>query len=196
EYIEMWLTDAGLATSPDWRVRYDEWLDYFSALGITGIGMGWITVTRAEREQPDVHLESWPYAVEQPVSAALGARASALTLASLSDADLLTRRLVVPDDVTQETLGRPGAVDPEHIVLRSASGLRRAMEVDTALGGVLGACDGDLTLGQIMAGVAGVLDVDNATVVEATLPGVRRAIRDALLLDTAPPARHGRGGAL
>ncbi len=42
DYIEIWLTDAGLAGSAVWRSRYDAWLDYFSALGIGAVGMGWI----------------------------------------------------------------------------------------------------------------------------------------------------------
>ena len=186
-YIEMWLTDAGLATSPDWLTRYAEWLDYFGSLGITGVGMGWLTVTRAQRDAPDITVESWPYAVEQPVGSAIAARQAAVSLASESDAGLLARHFAVADHVTQETLGRPGDADPEHIVLRSSAGLRRAMEVDTALGGVLGACDGDMSLDQIVGGVAHLLEVDKATLVGATLPHVRQAIRDGLLLDTDIP---------
>lgn len=40
EYVELWLADAGLAGSPDYRRRYAEWLDYFAGLGIEGVGMG------------------------------------------------------------------------------------------------------------------------------------------------------------
>ena len=47
-YVELWLADAGLAGSPDYRQRYAEWLDYFAELGIEAVGMGWLLLTRAE----------------------------------------------------------------------------------------------------------------------------------------------------
>ncbi|MEL4503640.1 methyltransferase [Luteococcus sp. H138] len=180
-YIEVWLTDAGLAGSPEWASRYREWIDYFKGLGIVGVGMGWITLTRAERTTPDVQVESWPHAIAQPVGAALAEHQACVTNALMSDDELLAHRWKLADHVSQETLGQPGAADPQHIVLRSATGLRRAMEVDTALGGVLGACDGDLTLGQLTAAIATILEVDEAALVGAILPGVREALRNGLL---------------
>ena len=46
EYIEMWLTDAGVHQTPGWERAYRTWLDYFDQLGITAVGMGWITLVR------------------------------------------------------------------------------------------------------------------------------------------------------
>ena len=60
-------------------------------------------------------------------------------------------RLVARVDVVQETTGAPGEADPETIVLRQQRGLRRARQVDTVEAAVVGACDGELTTGQILA---------------------------------------------
>lgn len=74
EYIETWLTDAGLDGSAQWRPRYQEWLDYFGELGISGVSMGWLTLTAAGRDTPDLSFEEWPWAIQQPVGVAVGAR--------------------------------------------------------------------------------------------------------------------------
>nr|WP_231980554.1 methyltransferase [Tessaracoccus coleopterorum] len=66
-YIEMWLADAGLAGTERWRPAYDEWLAYFDRLGIRAVGMGWVLITRAGRDVPQVRFESWPHQVAQPV---------------------------------------------------------------------------------------------------------------------------------
>ena len=182
DYIEIWLTDAGLAGSPHWRPRYDAWLDYFSRLGITGVGMGWLSVTNAHRDRPDVDIESWPHAIEQPVGPVFAHRADAVTAAALPLADLLARRWRLDPSVSQETIGEPGAADPAHVVLRSAAGLRRAVEVSTLTGGVLGACDGELSLGSIVRAVASLLSVPVEDAIAQTVPLVRQALRQGMLV--------------
>ncbi|GAB3712670.1 class I SAM-dependent methyltransferase [Mariniluteicoccus flavus] len=138
EYIEIWLADAGLQGRPEYAARYREWLDYFAALGITGVGMGWVAVHHTGTDHPDLRVESWPHAVEQPVGEAFALQREGVAAARCSDDVLLATRWVLADDIVQETLGAPGAEDPAHVVLRSQRRFRRATEVDTALGGVLG----------------------------------------------------------
>lgn len=186
-YIEVWLTDAGLAGSPEWKPRYREWIAYFRQLGIVGVGMGWIILTRAERTTPDVQVESWPHAIAQPVGAALAEHQACVTNSLMRDEELLAHHWKLAEHVTQETLGDAGAEDPQHIVLRSASGLRRAMEVDTVLGGVLGACDGELSLGQIVDAIAMLLEADASAVRDEVLPKVREALRDGMLAAAPSP---------
>lgn len=179
EYIEIWLADAGLAGTPGYRPAYETWLDYFDHLGVTGIGMGWVTLVNAGRAVPNVRIEDWPHAVEQPVGPAIAAHFDAIDPAQGLDDELLDRAWLLADDVMQETLGAPGAEDPAHIVLRQQRGLRRAIEVDTALGGVLGACDGDLTLREILGAVAQLLEVPEPDLVADVLPRFRPLVADA-----------------
>ncbi len=180
-YIELWLTDAGLAGDPSWSQRYREWLDYFSALGITGVGMGWITVVNSGRDQPDVTIEPWPHEVHQPVGPAISAHRRALDWAQQPTPAVLATAWRLRPDIVQETFGRPGEEDAQHIVLRQSAGLARAMEVDTALGGVLGACDGSLPLGVIVEAVASLLDEDPVRLLEDLLPRLRTAITQGYL---------------
>lgn len=181
EYIETWLTDAGLDGSAQWRPRYQEWLDYFGELGISGVSMGWLTLTAAGRDTPDLSFEEWPWAIQQPVGVAVGARREGVDDSLLDDEDLLAGHWQVREDVVAESTGRPGAADPEHIVYRQRSGLRRAMEVDTLLGGVLGACDGEMALGTIISAVARILAVDPSAAAAQTLGPVRTALREGIL---------------
>ncbi len=179
EYIEIWLADAGLAGTPGYRRAYETWLDYFGHLGITGIGMGWISLVNAGRDVPDVRIEGWPHAVEQPVGTALAAHFDAVESAQWSDDQLLDHVWQLTEDVVQETIGAPGAADPTHIVMRQQRGLRRAIEVDTALGGVLGACDGDLSLHDILGAVAQLLDLAEPDLIADVLPRFRPLVADA-----------------
>ena len=181
EYIETWLTDAGLDGSAQWRARYDEWLSYFDALGITGVSLGWITLAKAGRDDPDLCFEEWPWQVAQPIGERMAGRSQAVTWARLDDEDLLARRWRIAPDVDNETTGRPGAADPDHIVLRQRRGLCRAVEMTTASGGVLGACDGELTLAQITGAVSAILEVDYDALLAEVLPLVRECLRYGIL---------------
>lgn len=182
EYIELWLADAGLTGAPDYRERYDAWLAYFDRLGVAAVGLGWISVHRSGRAEADLTVEEWPHAVEQPIAAAIDERRDRLALLrDLDGAELLARRWVLADDVVQETTGPPGAPDPEHVAIRRQRGFRRAVAVDTALAGVVGACDGDLELGRIIAAVASLLSVDAAGLAAELVPTIRELIMDGFL---------------
>ncbi len=133
-YVELWLADAGLTGSPDYRHRYAEWLDYFAGLGIEAVGMGWLLLTRAGRDDPWLRIEDWPYAVEQPIAPAFAAEAGWISASRLPEAEILTRAWALTADVVEETTGQPGAADPQHIVLRQQRGFRRAVEADTGTG--------------------------------------------------------------
>lgn len=189
-YIEMWLTDAGLAGTARWRPAYDAWLSYFDGLGIRCVGMGWVQVTNAGRAEPVVRFESWPHQVAQPVGDVFARNAAALDAFQLPTAELLASRPALVD-VEQETIGVPGAEDPEHVVFRSRVGLLRAIRADTAFAATLGALDGDLTLGQVLGAVARVLDVDVTDLAADLIPLVRDALRDQLLVIAPAPATPG-----
>lgn len=181
-YVEVWLADAGLAGAPAYAARYAEWCDYFDRLGIEAVGLGWLTLRRAGRTQPDVRIEDWPHPVEQPIAPALGAGLDAVDrLAALADADILATRWRLADDVVQETTGRPGAADPEHMVFRQQCGFRRAVALDTATAGILGACDGELTLGQITDSVAELLELDPDALARSGVDRVRTLVGEGWL---------------
>ncbi len=90
EYVELWLRDAGVHDRPDYVQRYDTWLAWFAEQGVEGVGFGWLTLRRTDREAPVTRLEDWPHAVEQPLGPAIGTWLDRVDrLAGLSERDLL-----------------------------------------------------------------------------------------------------------
>jgi hypothetical protein len=183
-YVEIWLADAGLHRSPEYGRRYDAWLRWFAEQRVEAVGFGWVNLRRVDRSAPVVRVEDWPYEVQQPLGGEVASWARRTDW--LGDhPDLLDARLQVRDDVVQDTHGPPGAPDPEHIVLRQQRGLRRARQVDTVEAGFVGACDGDLKVGQILGGVAALLDRD-AAALRAEYAGRVRTLVDDGYLEPAP----------
>ena len=175
-YVELWLKDAGRHGAEDYQVRYDTWLSWLEEQGVAAIGFGWINLRRSGASQPVRELVEWPYPVEQPIAPALHAWAAARDRRVDLDS-----RLVVRSDVLQETLGAPGAADPEAVVLRQQRGLRRARRADTIEAALVGACDGELAIGQILDAIAQLLDRDPADTRERYLPVVRELVAEGFL---------------
>ncbi|HNI70512.1 MAG TPA: methyltransferase, partial [Marmoricola sp.] len=144
-YVELWLKDAGLHGAPEYRERYETWLSWFAEQGAEAVGFGWINLRRTD-QAPRLRMEDWPYEVEQPIGPELAAQLDRLTVTDPYQGKWYTR-----SDVVQETLGPVGVEDPSQIIIRQQRGLRRARQVSTAEAALVGACDGDLTLGQIQA---------------------------------------------
>ncbi len=179
EYVELWLKDAGVHGTREYAERYDTWLSWFADQGIEGVGFGWLNLRRVDRE-PVVHIEEWPYEVEQPLGPEVAARAHRVDWLAATP-DLTGRRLVLREDVRQETGGRAGESDPETIVLRQQRGMRRAHQADTVLAGFVGACDGDLAVGQILDALATLLERDAADLRTGYLGEIRDLVADGFL---------------
>ncbi|MFW6772819.1 DUF7059 domain-containing protein [Nocardioides sp. CPCC 205120] len=184
-YVELWLADEGATGTPEYLRRYDTWLSWFAEQGIEGVGFGWINLRRRPDGAPGspvTRLEEWPYDVEQPIAPAVAAWGHAIDdLAALDDTALLGARLRVRADVRQENVGAPGASDPEAIVLRQQRGFRRGHAADTVTAGLVGACDGDLSVGQLLDALAQLLDEDAAGLRATYLPVVRGLVADGFL---------------
>lgn len=179
-YVELWLKDSGHHGGPEYAERYDTWLSWLEQTGIEGVGFGWINVRLGGTGH---HLlQEWPYDVEQPIGPAILAWGDATDdLAGLDEDGLLAARLTVRSDVQQETVGRPGAEDPEAIVLRQHRGFRRARTADTVEAGFVGACDGDLSVAQLLAALAQLTETDDAVLRRTYLPVVRELVGEGFL---------------
>jgi hypothetical protein len=180
-YVEMWLADAGVQGSPEYLRRYDAWLAWFDEQRIDAIGFGWLNLRKAGRETPVRVLEEWPYEVEQPVGPAVGAWAARIDALPPADVDLLHARLRQVTGLVQETVGEPGAADPERIVLRLQRGVRRARQVDTVEAGFVGACDGDLPVGSLLDALAELTGAPPDVVRARYVPVVRELVEEGFL---------------
>ncbi len=179
-YVEMWLKDSGHHGGPQYADRYDTWLSWLEREQITAVGFGWVNVRPGGTGRHD--LLDWPYDVEQPIGNAVhGWGEAALTLANLSDEDLLGMRLRVRSDVQQESIAKPGAEDPTAIVLRQQGGLRRARQADTIEAGFVGACDGDLSVAQLFGALAQLTGNEEAVLRTTRLGVVKELIAQGFL---------------
>ena len=75
-------------------------------------------------------------------------------LTSLRGPQLWDTALTRASDVREERHYVPGSADPELLILHQGGGLGRRVPVSSAVSAVVGASDGELTVGQIVAAVA------------------------------------------
>jgi hypothetical protein len=67
------------------------------------------------------------------------------------------------------------------VALRQQRGLRRARTADTVEAALVGACDGELSVGQILDALADLLDLDPAETRHTYLPVVRDLVAEGFL---------------
>ncbi|WP_307792545.1 DUF7059 domain-containing protein [Streptomyces verrucosisporus] len=185
QYAELWLRDAGehLGDPAVYAAHYDAWLEEFEAGGTTGVGFGWITLRKSGARNPSVTVEEWPHPVEQPLGEEVRAHFERRDfLRAADDAALLATRFVLADEVAQEQIGRPGADDPEYVVLRQNRGMRRATQVDTVGAGFAGVCDGSLPAGRIVDAIAQLLGEDPVGLRDRTPESIRLLVEQGFLL--------------
>ncbi|GAA4267608.1 DUF7059 domain-containing protein [Frondihabitans peucedani] len=187
-YAETWIRDGGTRPgTADFERLYEAWLDDFEARGVSEVGFGYITLRRAQ--DPATH----PAQTIERLAGALGGNDTGLgshvlecldaqdALRSLSDGELLLQTLRVAGDVTEERHYWPGNDDPTVITLRQGGGFARTVESGTALSALVGACDGDLSVGAIVGALAQLLDVPEDDLLAELVPRVRELVRCAIL---------------
>jgi methylase of polypeptide subunit release factors len=193
QYAETWLQDASESRDRQhYKDAYAAYLADFASRNVEGIGFGMVFLRRPSVSKQDAapisRFEKITYPIEQPIGPHLGAaveRSDWLAANNLADAHLL-----VADDVTEERHQRPGAEHPGVILLRQGAGLRRTNLLSTELAGFVSACDGDLSVGQIIGaleallggGLAGEDGFDGAAFRSGLLADVGNLVRDGFLL--------------
>lgn len=182
-YAELWIRDGGTTPrDPAFTPLLTAWLDDFAARGVTSIGFGYVLIRRpptgpGASVSPIRRKES----VRQTVSNVGTALATGLTAHDLL-AQRMPTTLVTAADVTEARHLLPGDDDPSVIELRQGGGFARTVNVDPALAAFVGACDGELTVGQIVAALADLFDVPLADLWADLEPRIRSLVFDGLLM--------------
>jgi methylase of polypeptide subunit release factors len=156
-YAETWLTDAAESRDREaYRARYADYLDDFEARGVGGVGLGmiWLRVPHGAAGVGR-RYEYLSQSLEQPLGPALAA--AIFRADALSKVDVGLVNAVVAADTTMETHSVPGEEHPRAILLRQGSGLRRVRGLDTALAGLVSACDGELNLRSLATAVSALM---------------------------------------
>lgn len=191
-YAELWIRDgATLPGTPAYARLVDAWLDDFAARDVSRIGFGYVLLRRPADGAPTLRRFE---RVPQPVRGELGPHlAAALAahdrLAALDDTALFDTALVVAGDVTEARHHLPGAEAPTVIELRQGGGFARTIEVDPALAALVGASDGELTVGRLCDAIAELLEVDAAALRADLAPRVREFVVTGFLGFAADGAR-------
>ncbi|MDJ0338046.1 methyltransferase [Cryobacterium sp. PH31-O1] len=186
EYAETWIRDGGTRPGPDFDRLYDAWLNDFDARGVRRVGFGYLLLRRPHQSMPTLRrLERLPEALGHN-PAGLGAHLAECLAAHdwqahTDDARLVRTQLIVASDVTEERHYWPGQQDPTLMTLHQGSGFGRSVPLDTALAGLVGACDGDLAVGAIIGALAQLLDADEPALTAELLPKLRALIVDGFL---------------
>ncbi|EFW09345.1 methyltransferase, partial [Pauljensenia hongkongensis] len=175
QYAEMWIRDSGghRMSHEAFERGYAAWLRDFTAAGVGAIGMGFLAVRRPEPGEgerapggPDQGAGGgqWlPGGGRAAFDLALEGRAPrgvdvAWALRSLRAPRTWDLVLTRAPDVREERHYVPGSPDPCLLVLHQGAGLGRSVPVSPAVSAVVGASDGALTVGQIVAAVAALTD--------------------------------------
>lgn len=203
EYAETWIRDGGTTPErePDaWAAAYGAWLDDFAARDVEAVGFGVVTLRRpVHGDGTDAgrvtlrRLEEHHGSLRQPLGGHLAASLAAHDwLEAHDDEALAAARLVVAADVTEERYLTPGAAHPNVVVVRQGDGFGRGVQASTGLAAFVGVCDGELTVGQTVGALAGLLDVPSSDLAAELLPAVRGLVRDGFLApaeQTGPDAQ-------
>ncbi|MFC4242815.1 methyltransferase [Gryllotalpicola reticulitermitis] len=179
-YAETWIRDGGTRSGdPEYDRWYAAWLDDFTARGVDYVGFGYLTLrapigspTLARTEQVESSGTN-PAGLGEHVARAVAAHDA---LVRLTDAGLADLALTLAGDVTEERHSWPGDENPIVITLHQGAGFGRSLQVDPALAGLVGACDGELTVGQISDAIATLFEVGRPELRADLLPRVRELV--------------------
>lgn len=185
-YVSLWLRDAGeVPRTSRWAQRYDDWLDWFDALGIPAVGMGLITLVRTDEADPVIVCEDVPQPVQQPSGPSIADWfVRQRWLAARSDTALLEARLRCPDHVirTHHDVRRDDGWTTVLSQLRQTRGMRWELETDDAVAGLVGACDGTLPLSVLVGLLAASTGATAAELATALAPTVRDLVARGFLV--------------
>lgn len=160
EYVRLWLQDSSAGQGETSAATELAWLEDFCTRAVASIGMGMVVLAAppASEHRGRFHPARCFDAVDTSSSAA-GEYLQRVVdyLASggeVSPADILVRAA----DVREERHYLPGQADPQLVIATQGGGFGQRLRLSSEGAGFLGACDGELTVGQIVAAIAVLTD--------------------------------------
>ena len=212
DYAEMWLRDGGqMPRDRGYEKAYAAWLEDFARRGVVGVGMGYISLRAPEGESGDwdaghSNAGNWDAAgsnAEDSAKRRPWRRCEELSgpapidlhgyvegvwahrdLLRAGDSALLAARLVCRG--VEHRLHAPGQPEPFMLKLAQVAGFAAEVQVTSAVAGVVGACDGELTLGALCDAVAQLLGEPVENVRTEVLPAVRELVGLGILISGEP----------
>lgn len=186
-YVGTWLRDAGIdPRSPEGVKLAGEWLDWFEANEVTGVGFGFVTLRRTDNEQNEVVCEDLTHAFDDPLGPEADEwlkRVSWLREHGTAEA-LLDSTLVTADSTVLEEVSSPGEEGWEPVVrrLHRTDGPGWQHEIDELGVRLLAGCRGSLPLRDVIGLLSLGLGEDEEELGRAAVPVVRELVRHGMLL--------------
>lgn len=182
-YAETWSRDGGARPGePAFDALIDAWLEDFENRRIVAIGLGSIRLQRLRAAEsaavrPVIRVEhaSQPFA-ERPGLDLSTTFTAAVCTEYMEDELILASKWCRRIGVSEQREHIPGEEAPRSITITTDTPLARTVQADPLLAAAIGACDGDLTLGQIVDALATLLEVDAEQTTEALVSGVRELV--------------------
>ena len=182
DYVSTWLADAGERDESLAR----EWLRWFDAAGVEGIGFGWVLLRRGAAPHR-VAVETVSHPVDQPLGRHYAEWLDRVAwLRGLDDASLLDTRLVAAPAARLDVAHAPPEWTPMAMALLLDEGFRWQLPCDEATAAIVRGCDGRTALRSLVAVLAAVLDAPESELAPAVCATVRGLVDRGLLLPPSP----------
>ncbi|MDO5618557.1 DUF7059 domain-containing protein [Kocuria sp.] len=160
QYAETWLRDASEHLERSrYEAAYRAYLEDFSSRDVEAVGFGYLRMEFPEEgRQRRRRCEEVTHPLQQPIAVVTAATVERQNVLDALGQRWVDLHLSVPEHVTEERHGRPGAPDPSVILLRQGAGMQRTAVLTSATAGLVGACDGELSVAQIVSALAALLE--------------------------------------
>jgi methylase of polypeptide subunit release factors len=180
-YVGTWLRDAGIdPRSPEGMAKSGEWLDWFAANDVEGVGFGYVTLRRTDGNA-EVVCEDLRHAYDDPLGPEAARWLDNVAWLRDHEKDLPQATFSVPDTVVLEEVSNLGDDGWTPIVrrLHRMDGPGWQHELDEPTAKLIAGCRGGLPLEDLLALLEfayGPIDWDSA------LPIVRDLVRHGMLI--------------
>jgi len=182
-YAETWLRDSSQTEDTSSYISaYNAYLDDFESRSVAAVGFGLVYFRKPVDGRPVMQsFEQITHQVEQPLAPTLQRDIAMADQLAAAGEDFKNWHLLVADDVTEERHQRPGAEHPGVILLRQGAGLRRTELLDTAQAGFVSACDGDLSVNQLVNALDSLIGEEEEDFAERLYEAVKRLLLHGML---------------
>lgn len=182
-YAETWLRDASQTEdSSSYAAAYNAYLDDFESRRVGGIGFGMVYFRRPRTGEVTLRrFEQLSHPLEQPLAPSLERDIQMVDELHEAGESWKQWHLLVAEDVTEERHQRPGAEHPGVILLRQGAGVRRTEVLDTAQAGFVSACDGDLSVSQLVNALDSLIGEGDEEFTVRLYEAVARLLRHGML---------------
>ncbi|GAB3280939.1 DUF7782 domain-containing protein [Parasphingorhabdus pacifica] len=184
-YVGTWLRDAGYdPRSAVGQQKAAEWLDWFAANDVEGIGFGFVTLRRTGASHGEVVCEDLRQAYDDPLGPETEGWLRRIDWLREHGSDLIGSRLVTAPTTVLEEVSSPSDEGWQRMVhrLHRTDGPGWQHEIDELGARLLGGCNGALPLGDLVELLSVACDEPLGELTDASLTMVRELIRHGMVL--------------